>query len=120
MSTATTSTTNDPHAATLASLERQFGAGTFPTTRFPDNVRVYVPAARLIEVLGFLKDQGGFQMLAELGCVDYLGYPGREGSRFEVHYVLLNHDTTERVVLKVGVDDPDPTLSSAVPLWLGA
>src|SRR4051794_33847327 len=120
MSTATTPTTSDPHAATLASLERQFGAGTFRTVTFQDNMRVYVPGARLIEVLGFLKDKCGFAMLAELGCVDYLGYPGREeGSRFEVHYVLLNLDTTERIIIKAGVDDPEPTLHSAVPLWLG-
>ena len=34
--------------------------------------------------------------------------------------MLLNMDTHERLVLKVGVDDPDPTIPSAVPLWRGA
>ena len=29
-------------------------------------------------------------------------------------------DRRERVVVKVGVDDPDPELPSAVALWLGA
>src|SRR3954451_18812729 len=118
MSIATTTT--DPHAETLARLEQQFGAGTFPTTRFLDNLRVFVPPERLIEVLTFLKDGCGFQMLAELGGTDYLGYPGHARTRFEVHYVLLNLDTTERIILKVGVNDPEPTLPSAVPLWLGA
>ena len=40
--------------------------------------------------------------------------------RFEVHYVLRNLDTSERLVVKAGVDDPDPALPSAVPLWPGA
>ncbi len=34
--------------------------------------------------------------------------------------MLRNLDTTERLVVKVGVDDPDPLLPSAVPLWPGA
>ena len=59
-------------------------------------------------------------MLAELGATDYLGYPGRTRARFEVHYVLRNLETSERLVVKAGVDDPDPTLPSAVPLWPGA
>jgi NADH-quinone oxidoreductase subunit C len=59
-------------------------------------------------------------MLAELGGTDYLGYPGRSRARFEVHYVLRNTETRERLVVKAGVDDPDPALPSAVPLWPGA
>ena len=34
--------------------------------------------------------------------------------------MLLNQETHERLILKVGVDDPNPTIPSAVPLWLGA
>jgi NADH-quinone oxidoreductase subunit C len=87
---------------------------------FRKNLRVFVPPPRLIEVLRILKDEGGFTLLAELGASDYLGYPGHKRSRFEVHYVVLNVDTTERVVVKAGVDEPEPTLPSAVCLWEGA
>jgi NADH-quinone oxidoreductase subunit C len=112
----------DPHAHTLATLARTFGEGAFPSSTFRDDLRLYVTPDRLIEVLTTLKDQCGFAMLAELGGVDYLGYPDRspDRPRFEVHYVLRNLDTNERIVVKAGVDDPDPTLPSAVPLWLGA
>ena len=49
------------------------------------------------------------------------GQPARRSRpRFEVHYVLRNLDTSEFLVVKAAVDDPDPTLPSAVPLWLGA
>ena len=39
--------------------------------------RVFVPPARLLEVLGVLKDKCGFALLSDLGATDYLDYPGR-------------------------------------------
>jgi NADH-quinone oxidoreductase subunit C len=89
-------------------------------SRFRDNLRLFVPASRLQDLLATLKAKCGFAMLAELGGTDYLGYPGRTRPRYEVHYVLLNPESSERLVVKAGVDDPDPQLPSAVPLWPGA
>jgi NADH-quinone oxidoreductase subunit C len=110
----------DPHAATFATLARTLGDGVFTTSRFRDNLRLFVPPARAFDLLSILKTQCGFDLLAELGGTDYLGYPGRTRARFEVHYVLRNTQTGERLVVKAGVNDPDPTLPSAVPLWPGA
>lgn len=88
--------------------------------RFRDNIRIYVAPARLIEVLTALKEKCGCAFLSELGGADYLKYPGaRTGPRFEVHYVLRNLDTMGFVVVKAGVDDPDPTLPSVYGLWPG-
>jgi NADH-quinone oxidoreductase subunit C len=114
------STTTKPHASTLATLSEVFGDGVFTTSLFRDNLRIFVPASRLIDLLTVLKDRCGFGLLAELGATDYLGYPGRTRCRFDVHYVLRNLETAELLVVKVGVDDPDPLLPSAVPLWPGA
>jgi NADH-quinone oxidoreductase subunit C len=110
----------DPHAATLAALARALGEGVFTMSRFRDNLRLFVPASRLEDLLHVLKRDCGFDLLADLGATDYLGYPDRTRARFEVHYVLRNLETSELVVVKVGVDDPDPCLPSAVPLWPGA
>jgi NADH-quinone oxidoreductase subunit C len=118
--TTTTETAADPHAATLATLARVFGVGVFSMSRFRDNLRLFVPPARLIELLEALKKECGFSLLAELGGTDYLGYPGRTRARFEVHYVLLNVDTAERLIVKAPVDEANPALPSAVPLWPGA
>jgi NADH-quinone oxidoreductase subunit C len=115
-----TSPGTDPHAATLAILARIFGAGAFDTARFRDNLRLFVPRERLLELLRALKEQAGFALLAELGGVDYLGYPGPVRSRFEVHYVLLNLETAERLVIKAGVEESEPALPSVVGLWPGA
>jgi NADH-quinone oxidoreductase subunit C len=120
MSTATAPRPTDPHAQTLATLFSAFGDGVFSTSRFRDNLRLFVPPARLLDLLGALRDHCGFALLAELGATDYLGYPGRTRARFEVHYVLLNLETSARLIVKAGVDDPDPTLPSAVALWPGA
>ena len=116
-----TEPSTDVHSATLATLTRIMGEGFFTTSEFRDNVRLHLEADRLIEVVKTLKDECGFRLL-EVGGVDYLGYPNRPKTahRFEVHYVLLNPDTVERLILKVGVDDPNPTLPSVVPLWRGA
>lgn len=114
------SITTEPHSSTLATLSAVFGDGVFTTSQFRDNFRIFVPPARLVDLLSVLKEQCEFDLLAELGGTDYLGYPGRTRSRFEVHYVLRNLATTERLIVKVGVDDPDPSLPSAVPLWPGA
>ena len=116
----TTAPTHDRHASTLKTLATIFGDGVFTSSWFRDNLRLHLPASRLIDVLTVLKNRCGFGLLAELGGVDYLGYPGRTRSRFEVHYVLLNLETSERLIVKAGVDDPDPTLPSVVSLWPGA
>ncbi len=119
MSTNVSTPKAPPHDETLATLAI-FGDGVYSVASFRDNVRLYVPPARLVDVLLALKDRCGFALLSELGATDYLGYPGRTRSRFEVHYVLLNYDKAERIVVKVGLDDPDPTLPSVVSHWMGA
>ena len=103
---------------TLAELRKRLGEGVFTVSENLDNLRLHVPAAKLIDLLTALRNDFGFQ-LTELGGEDYLGYPGRSASRdrFEVHYILLNHDTAERLVVKTGVSDPDPTLPSVYSLW---
>src|SRR5262249_27307230 len=119
MSTAAT-TSADSHAATLENLFRVFGDGVYSTSRFRDSLRLFVSASRLVELLAALKETCGFNLLSELGATDYLGYPDRTRARFEVHYIIKNLDTAECLVVKCGVDDPDPKLPSAVPIWPGA
>lgn len=114
------SATAEPNAATVAALALALGVPELCTAAFRGQTRVYVTPDRLFAALQFLKGSRGFAQLSELGATDYLKYPGRTGPRFEVHYCLLNMDRRERIVVKAGVDDPEPTLPSAMPLWLGA
>lgn len=110
----------EPNAETIALVSRFFGDGVFTTSRFRDNVRLFVAPSRLVELLGFLKSRCGLSFLVELGGADYLNYPGHARSRYEVHYVLRNLDTSETLVVKAGADDPSPSLPTVTPLWPGA
>jgi NADH-quinone oxidoreductase subunit C len=106
----------------LQTLEAKF-PGAFSTTVFKDNRRVIVPAdkaaASLFPLLQCLKQECGFDMLAELGGLDYLTYHGAT-DRYCVVYGLTNTSTSDRLFVKAFANDPDPELPSAVPLWKGA
>src|SRR5437763_4718039 len=100
-------------------LRERFGEGRFTTSEFRDNRRVVVAADQVLPFLTCLKEQCGFDMLAELTAVDYLNYPGAR-DRFGVVWGLLNVTTGERVYLKTHLNEPDLTLPSAFGLWKGA
>ena len=70
-------------------------------------------------MLKSLKEQFGFDFLCDLAGIDYLGYPDAT-DRYGVVYALSNTRTGDRLFIKTFVNDPDPELPSAVPLWKGA
>jgi NADH-quinone oxidoreductase subunit C len=100
-------------------LRQHLGADSFTTSQFRDNRRVVVKPEQLYNALECLKQQCAFDMLAEMTAVDYLKYPGAR-DRYGVVYVLVNTVTGERLNIKTHVNDPDPRLPSAFPLWKGA
>ncbi|HVL12202.1 MAG TPA: NADH-quinone oxidoreductase subunit C, partial [Gemmata sp.] len=106
----------------LDTLNAKF-AGAFTTSAFRDNHRVLVSADKAPEVLfpllKCLKEECGFDMLADLGGIDYLNYPNAT-DRFCVVYALTNTATGERVFVKAFTNDPDPELPSVYDLWRGA
>jgi len=100
-------------------LTTRFGADRFTTSKFRDNTRVHLAPEKLIEFLTALKNDAGYDMLAELTAVDYLHYPNAT-DRFGVLYGLSNTTTGERLWVKVMLNDPDPSIESVYPLWKGA
>src|SRR5438270_631257 len=105
--------------ATLDTLTERLGAGSLTTSQFRDNRRVIVPVEQVYKALEILKTACGFDLLADLTAVDYLHYPEAR-DRFGVIYVLSSTKTGERLIVKTYVNDPAPTVPSAVPLWKGA
>ncbi|QEL17026.1 NADH-quinone oxidoreductase subunit C [Limnoglobus roseus] len=99
-------------------LQQKFGDAV-RVEEFRDNLRVIVTAEKIYAVLTTLKDQFGFNMLADLAGIDYLGYPDAT-DRFAVVYVLMNANTAERIFVKTYVNDPDPELPTVTNLWRGA
>src|SRR5437016_5406781 len=100
-------------------LTERFGADSFQLSPFRDNQRIIVSADRIFPVLKCLKEQCGFDLLAELTAADYLQYPNAR-DRFGVMYVLNNTNTGERLIVKTFLNEPDLTLPSVYGLWKGA
>jgi NADH-quinone oxidoreductase subunit C len=107
------------HDDVLARLRERFGADGFTTSEFRDNRRIIVPPGRLLQVLQFLKQDCGFDMLFELTALDYLRYPDAR-DRFGVVYGLRSLATGLRLFLKTYLNEPELTLPSAFTLWKGA
>jgi NADH/F420H2 dehydrogenase subunit C len=74
-----------------------------------------VPAARLVEVCRWLRDNPEYDM-AYLSFVSAIDWP----DRFEVVYHLASINRRHAVVLKVPVSKERPAVPSVVELWPGA
>jgi NADH-quinone oxidoreductase subunit C len=88
-------------------------------SEFRGQARVVVPREVLFDVLASLRNEHGFDMLVDVTCVDYLRYRGA-AQRFGLVYLLASTSTNDRITLRVMLDDPDPAVVSAVPIWEGA
>jgi NADH-quinone oxidoreductase subunit C len=100
-------------------LQSRFGQGSFTTSQFRDNRRIVVSPQRVFDVLKVLKEECGFDMLAELTAVDYLKYPNAR-DRFGLIYGLLDTTSGARLFVRTLLNEPDLTLPSVYPLWKGA
>ncbi|MCE9548288.1 MAG: NADH-quinone oxidoreductase subunit C [Planctomycetia bacterium] len=88
-------------------------------SEFRGQTRLKVAPDRLFELLSALRNDHGFDMLADVTCVDYLTYRGAT-DRFGLVYVLVGTQTNERCIVRTYLNEPDLTVQSAVPLWKGA
>ncbi|MBI81597.1 MAG: NADH-quinone oxidoreductase subunit C [Planctomycetaceae bacterium] len=98
-------------------LQRQFPNCT--TSEALEQARVVVVRQDLQEVFQWLKEESGFDLLVDVTCVDYLNYRGAQ-QRFGLVYLLANTETSERLTLRVMLDETDLEVPSAVPTWEGA
>ncbi len=89
------------------------------SSEFRDQTRVVVSIDALFEVLAFLKEDHGFDLLVDLTCVDYLNYRDAK-DRFGLVYLLSATATNERMTVRTFLNEPDLVAPSVVPLWSGA
>ena len=108
----------------IAAVAGRFGP--LETSVFRGQTRLVVPAERSFEVFEDLKARG-FDLLVDVSCVDYLEYrdPPMQmqvcaGRRYGLVYLLASTTTNQRLTVRVFADDPEPTVSSVVPLWEAA
>lgn len=116
------SSTSEPSSGSLSALKSalasKFSTETLSWSEFRGQQRVVVPAANIEVALRACRD-AGMDQLIDLTAVDLLEYPGAT-DRFEVVYLLLNTESGERLIVKTHLNEPELTIPSAVPIWLGA
>jgi NADH-quinone oxidoreductase subunit C len=104
-------------AETLRALE--LSIGSLGQSEFRGQTRVVVPREQVTAAFTTLRDARGFDLLVDVTCVDYLNYRDAE-HRFGLVYLLANVTTNERITLRVYLDEPDLTVTSATGWWEGA
>ena len=77
-----------------------------------DMVSITLPKTVIVEAVEQTKN-AGFVVIADVFGIDYLTYPGHQGKRFTVAYNLRNLEGTERVFLRVDIDEGEslPTVT---------
>jgi NADH-quinone oxidoreductase subunit C len=80
---------------------------------------VHLTRENYVEAMQSYLDDG-YEMCADLTCVDLLTHPGRgDADRFEIVVNLLSLSRRSRLRVRVPVPEADPTLPSLFPLWPG-
>ncbi|MCC7086701.1 MAG: NADH-quinone oxidoreductase subunit C [Pirellulales bacterium] len=106
-----------PKAATMDAVLTRFPTAT--TSEYRGAARAVVSSSEVIEVLRFLKDELGFDLLNDITCVDYLNY--RDSTdRFGLVYIVSNTTTNEQWVVRTFLNEPDLVVPTATGLWKGA
>jgi NADH-quinone oxidoreductase subunit C len=103
--------------ADLDKLVAQFSEAIVSTHSDHGDETAVVLVSHLGEVMRWLKNTAGYDFLADVTAVDFLG----RDLRFEVVYHLRSMKTAARLRIKVQVaqieEGPAPEVPSMVPLW---
>jgi NADH-quinone oxidoreductase subunit C len=86
---------------------------------FRGDTRVRVPVTNLHEMLRYLRQEAGFDMLVDITCVDYLHYRGAV-ERFGLVYLLTSTYANLRLTVRAFLSEFDLNVPSVTPLWEGA
>ncbi len=93
----------------------EMGASPFKGPDFPSLI---IDKSKIIEALEASKE-AGFGHLSDLFAVDYLEYPDRKGTRFELIYNLFDMSNIQRLFIRVGLE-PKESLPTATVVWPAA
>jgi NADH-quinone oxidoreductase subunit C len=96
-------------------IDRDASGAVLATSYEKERAALIVDPARIIDVLGWLRDTPGqgYRFLSSLHVADYL--PAEP--RFGVHYELLNRERCERLRVKAMLPAEGPEIDSCVELF---
>lgn len=97
-------------------LREKFAQRILDAHAFRADETVVIAREGAREVFSFLRDDPklGFNFLADITAVDYLG---KKEPRFEVVYHLYSLRRKHRLRVKIPVPQGDPVVESVTPLW---
>jgi NADH-quinone oxidoreductase subunit C len=102
--------------ARVAKLKQQYGSGVREASTYLGQHYIVVDKSIVHEVLRLLRDDEQFDYLVDVTAVHY---PKREGTQFDVVYILYSHAKNERMRVKTQLKDGEG-VPSAAPLWTTA
>ncbi len=104
----------------LDKITQRFPGVLLGTHSFRGDDTVVIKKEAILDVLRFAKEDHelDFNVLMDLCGVDYLRM--HKKPRFEVVYHLYSLARKHRLRIKVGVEEHNPEIDSAVSLWLAA
>lgn len=107
---------------TVEKLKKNFSDSIIEIYPSPDDEAILIKKESIIEVLTFLRDDKDldYNILMDIGGVDYLKYPIRKRERFEVFYQVYSLTKYHRIRVKCPVSIKDPTIDSVSHLWKSA
>lgn len=85
-------------------------------SQYAGEVSLHVSREKLFGVLKSLKEEYGFNYLADIGTIDHYTDEGR----FEVFYNLYNLTDNIRIRVKCRLEEDNPEVESVVGLWPAA
>lgn len=103
--------------ALFEALKARFGDAVEGAETLHTREAVRVRAAALLEVVGHLRSELGYDDLMDLCGADYSGYPGHQGPPLCVSYQLFSTSTRRRAWLKVYLPLDSPELASLSALY---
>ncbi len=87
-------------------------------SEFKDMTSVTLSKTKVVEGLKVCRAEG-LEMLSDVFGIDYLTYPGHRGKRFAVVYNVHDVRGTDRLFLRVEVDNGE-SVPTATGVWRGA
>jgi NADH-quinone oxidoreductase subunit C len=96
-------------------IERDHPGAVLATAYDRTQPALIVDATKVLDVLGWLKEQPGqrYNFLSSLHVADYLP----AAPRFAVHYELINRERVERIRVKAMLEEALPEIDSCVELF---
>lgn len=115
--------TSNPHAKSttfvpeiIEALRAEFGEAVGEVTLYANEQTVYVDKAKIADVCLFLRDQKGFNYLADMGGIDRF----TEEDRFEVYYNIVSIKGRMRLRVKVRIDESEITVGTISGVYKAA